>query len=126
MAENKEQLINPTEISRPEETIVERQIPVEVIRDVKPEVGPIPREVKSWMEKFEISEDNNTNIVDDKTGQTILSSTTPNDTRIDLPIDRKTFADGFNKPIDNVGRWLSEFVFRFMKIKEGSVKFKEE
>jgi len=126
MAENKEQLINPVEINKQEELIVERQKPVEIIKDIHPESGPIPREVKTWMEKFEISEKDDTTVVDDSTGQTVLSSSSPANTKITLPVDRQDFTDGFTKPISDVGRWLSEFVFRFIKIKEGNVKFKEE
>lgn len=126
MAENKEQLTNPIEINKQGELINQRKDQVDIIKDVQAENGLIPREVKTWMEKFEISQNDDIKIVDDSTGQTVLTSTNPIDPKITLPIDRKSFTGGFSKPISDVGRWLSEFVFRFIKVKKGNVKFNKE
>ncbi|MEI8067611.1 MAG: hypothetical protein WCG91_01510 [Candidatus Shapirobacteria bacterium] len=127
MAEIKEQLSKSIEINNQAEGVVERPNQVEHLKDLQAESGPVPREVKNWMEKLETGQKNDdTTVVDDNTGQKVLTTAAPSDPKIELPIDRQSFTGGFNKPISDVGRWLSEFVLRFIKVKEGNVKFKEE
>ena len=83
----------------------------------------IPREIKTWMEKVE---EEPVAGVTDQAGQPLLSPSQPTTVKIQLPISRKTFVAGFKKRIDEAGRWLSEFIFRLIKRKEGKVKFKEK
>jgi hypothetical protein len=116
MTENKERLI---ETIKPKEQ-------AGIIIDTKPEAGPVPREVQSWMEKVEQTQTNPTPIKDDKTGATLMTPTNVANPVINLPINKTTFTVGFTKKISDAGRWLSEFILRLIKIKKGSVKFKEE
>ena len=123
MAENKEIINNQSEqIDRQQ-----KQKPVEIMRDLQKDREVfVPREVKSWMEKVEQetdSNDQNQNDVnlDDSGLQPIAKIP-----KIILPTDKKNFSEGFNKTIDDAGRWLSEFVFRLIKKNKGNVKFKEE
>ncbi|MDD4135839.1 MAG: hypothetical protein PHN66_02080 [Candidatus Shapirobacteria bacterium] len=124
MAENKEIINNQNEqINR-----LQIEKPVEVMRDLQKDREVIvPRDVKSWMEKVE--EDPSLNSQNQKINgddDSVLQSIAPAVTKIVLPVDRKNFSEGFNKTMDDAGRWLSEFVFRLIKKNKGNVKFKEE
>ena len=87
---------------------------------------PIPREVKTWMEKVEQASSSQPQQVNDDSGQPLLTSTTPQDPKILLPVTRSTFVNGFKKTWVDAGRWLSVFLFRFIKIKKGNVSFKTD
>lgn len=122
MSENKERLsinVNNLErIQKPIEGMVDLQKDREVV---------IPREVQHWMEKIELdpfvtNQSQQVNNNDDSILQPIATTVT----KIVLPTNKKTFSDGFGKTLDNAGRWLSEFVFRVIKINKGKVKFNEE
>ena len=123
MPENKEIISSQNEqiVRQPTER------PAEIMRDLQKDREVIvPREVKSWMEKVEEETDlsdqgqkSSTN--DDSILQPIVK--TP---KIVLPTNRQNFSDGFNKTVEDAGRWLSEFVFRLIKKNKGNVKFKEE
>jgi len=121
MPENKE-------IRSQNEQVIRQPIekPVEVMRDLQKDREVIvPREVRSWMEKVEEDPSlNNQKINGDD--DSILQTIAPTVTKIVLPTDRNNFSEGFNKTMDDAGRWLSEFVFRLIKKNKGNVKFKEE
>ena len=85
---------------------------------------PLPREIKTWMEKVEESSTTNQTFVNDDQGQPILSPSAPVNPKIVLPITRSTFLTGFKKSFQDAGRWLSVFFLRFIKIKKGNVIFK--
>ena len=85
---------------------------------------PLPREIKTWMEKVEESSTTNQTFVNDDQGQPILSPSAPVNPKIVLPITRGTFLTGFKKSFQDAGRWLSVFFLRFIKIKKGNVIFK--
>ena len=120
MPENKEIISSQNEQ-------VARQ-PAEIMRDLQKDREVfVPREVKSWMEKVE--EDPSLNNQSQKINgddDSVLQSVAPAVTKIVLPVNRKNFSEGFNKTMDDAGRWFSEFVFRLIKKNKGNVKFKEE
>jgi len=116
MAENKER--------RGEQGIEVKQ-EVKMVDVKMGEEAPLPREVKTWMEKFE--QDPIQKVInDDRTGQPIMTPSAPVDPRIQLPVTRGTFTSGFGKAISDAGKWLSVFIFRVIKINKGKVKFKDE
>ena len=84
---------------------------------------PLPREVESWMTKVEKVP---TTTVTDQQGQAIMQPSMPPAATIVLPVTRQTFTSGLKKKIEEAGRWLSEYIFRIIKIKDGKVKFKEQ
>ncbi len=87
----------------------------------------LPDEVKTWMRKFE-EEDvgmKNQQIRDDG-GQVVMTSVGDDDVKLKLPVSRKIFSTGFSLAINKAGRWLSEFLFRWIKIKKTKVEFKED
>ncbi|MDP4010068.1 MAG: hypothetical protein Q8P53_03770 [Candidatus Shapirobacteria bacterium] len=109
-------------IPRPEN---ETKLPeIDIIRS-KPEVD-LPAGVEKWMVRVEKTQTQTTTILDDSSGQPLMSPSAPSDPQIVLPITRKTFADGFKKTVGEAGKWLSEYIFRLIKIKKGKIKFKEE
>ena len=91
--------------------------------DVQPR-HEVPKEIKSWLEKIEMDPDDQTTVSDDA-GKPLLQLPA-SDPRIKLPTTRKKFAAGFRLGISEAGRWLSTFIFRLIKIKQGKVKFEEE
>lgn len=44
--------------------------------------------------------------------------------KVVLPTTRQSFLDGFLKTVDDVSLWLSRFIFREIKLKDGNVIFK--
>jgi len=117
MAENKERIINENQseqINKPIEIMIDLEKNREVI---------VPREVKNWMEKVEedpaLKNQNNNNDL-------ILQPIATTITKISLPTNKKVFSQGFNKSVEDAGRWLSEFVFRLIKKNKGNVKFNQE
>ena len=113
---------NETVLEQPQ---IRQETPIMV--DVQKEKDiPIPREVKTWMQKVE--EDptltqNNQKVKGDD--DSILQPIATTVTKITLPEDKKTFTSGFGKPVDDAWRWLSTFILRIIKKNEGKVKFKE-
>lgn len=87
---------------------------------------PIPREISTWMEKFEQDSSSNPPQVTDAAGQPLLTSSPPSNPKITLPVTRKTFIAGFKKSFEDAGYWLSAQIFRFIKIKKGNVTFKSD
>ena len=87
---------------------------------------PIPREVKTWMEKVEQATSSQPQQVNDASGQPLLTPTAPQDPKVTLPVTQGTFARGFKKTWLDAGRWLSVFVWRLMKINKGNFKFKSD
>jgi len=85
---------------------------------------PIPREIKTWMEKVEEASTTTQSVVNDDQGQPILTPSAPTNPKIVLPLTRQTFLSGFKKSFQDAGRWLSVFFLRFIKIKKGNVTFK--
>ncbi len=123
MPEIKE-VVNTSETSQPSAEI--RKTTPDIV-DLKQE-APVPREVKTWMEKLE--EDpvlrQNNNQGNQTNDDSVLAPISSTPTKIILPTDKPTFTNGFSKPVDNAWRWLSEFVLRIIKKNQGNVKFKEE
>jgi hypothetical protein len=115
MPENKERLpINPT-------TTETREIKIEDLEQYKDE--PLPREIETWMEKVEKTA--NTTVTDQQ-GQTVMQPTAPtSSTSTVLPVTRQAFTLGLKKKFEDAGRWLSEYIFRVIKLKRGEVKFKQ-
>jgi len=121
MPEIKE-IVNTSEIPQPSVEI--RKTTPDIV-DLKQE-APVPREVKSWMEKLEedpsLNQNNNQKAQGDDDSVLQPISSTP--TKITLPTDKTTFTNGFSKPVNSAWRWLSEFVLRIIKKSQGNVKFK--
>lgn len=84
---------------------------------------PIPREIKTWMEKVEQASTSPPNVISDD-GQVASPSLNSLEPQINLPVTKKTFILGFKKTWQEAGRWLSSFWLRFIKIKKGNVTFK--
>jgi len=87
---------------------------------------PIPREIKTWMEKVEQASSTQPQPVNDDSGQPLLVASNPVDPKVVLPITRSGFVSGFKKTFADAGHWLSVFLFRFIKIKKGNVTFKSD
>jgi len=58
--------------------------------------------------------------------QVQLSPVTPTSPKVVLPTTRTSFVSGFKKKVDDVGHWLSVFLFREIKLKDGNVSFKPD
>ncbi len=115
MAERKEvfEQKGSEKIRRSEKT-TEALVDVTELREVE-----IPREIKSWMRKVE---EGPSKLASDQPGGT----TTTSDDIYQLPVSKRKFLGGFKKSLEDVTRWLSVFVLRVIKKKQGKVKFREE
>ena len=87
---------------------------------------PVPREIKTWMEKVEQASSSQPQTVNDASGQPLLTPIAPQDPKVTLPVTRNTFISGFKKTWLDAGRWLSVFLLRFIKQKKGGVTFKSD
>ncbi|MBU1117772.1 hypothetical protein KKD37_02295 [Patescibacteria group bacterium] len=88
---------------------------------------PIPREIKTWMQKVE--EDPSASLstqISDDNGQPLITAASPVDPKVSLPITRSTFLSGLKKPFEEAGRWLTTFYLRYIKMKDGNVIFKTD
>ena len=125
MAEIKERLIDNQNEQVSERIEKQNEKQIEGLVDLKKDII-IPREVQSWMEKVEqdptISIQNQVKGDDDS----VLQPITPAVIKVTLPTSKRVFSEGFNKTVEDAGRWLSEFVFRLVKKNKGNVKFNEE
>lgn len=124
MPENRER-ISPSETVSPQPKGLET-VPVMVDLQKEKDI-PIPREVKTWMQKVEediVSDQNDQKIKGDD--DSILRPIATTVVKINLPTGKKSFKTGFAKPVDDAWRWLSEFILRVIKKSQGKVKFKEE
>ena len=106
-----------------ESVVVNNSVETRHIVDQKPE-APVPPELRSFLQRIEQSPTANPTF--DPTGQPNLSPSVPSNPKIILPVSRTTFVSGFKKRIDDVGNWLSRFIFREIKLKEGDVSFKSD
>ena len=83
-------------------------------------------EVESWLEKIEKDPQQ---IQDQQMGNTVtsLKAVSQNtDDVYNIPISKRDFVAGFKKSIDEATRWLSVFILRIVKKKQGKVKFSQE
>ena len=89
----------------------------------------LPPEVENWMQKMEKQGGSNLQQISDDKGQVVLTKVGDDDDdedKVKLPVSRKTFSTGFALAVNKAGRWLSEFLFRLIKIKKGKVEFKKD
>ena len=87
--------------------------------------GKVDREIDTWLKRVE-KDPTKMKTVTDVSGQPLLTPSSSQKPVIVLPITRAKFIAGFKKTIDEAGRWLSAFVLRLIKRKNGEVKFKEK
>lgn len=114
MAENKEVL------NQSPETVVNK---TEGLTDLQSR-EELPKELRPWIERIE----NNPQpqVVNDVNNQPLLQTTVPTKPKIVLPITRQEFVAGFKKKVDEAGRWLSTFILKLIKAKDGDVEFKKD
>lgn len=115
MSENAERL-------NPSQTSIEQRPEKSVMVDINNE-KELPKGVETWMRKVEMTK---TSQVNDDSGQPILQPIAPLNPKVKLPVTRTRFVDGFKKKVSEAGRWLSEFIFRLVKINKGNVEFEKE
>ncbi len=116
-------------INQEREKSIQKRGGGEKVDDILVDVGKgrvekgLDRKVANWLEEIEKAP-KQTTITDDK--QQVLKPVGGGQVKVKLPVTRKTFKSGFSKTVADAGRWLSEFIFRLIKIKKGKVKFKND
>jgi hypothetical protein len=91
------------------------------------DLDKLPHEVESWMTRVEKKGSGDVKQINDDQGQPILTSVSnDDDINLKLPVTRTVFSNGFSLAVNKAGRWLSEFLFRWIKMKKNKVKFMEE
>ncbi len=118
MADINETLKSTPEISAETKPVLPREIV-----DQKKE-APVPPELRSFLQRMEQPPAATPTF--DPNGQPQLTPSVSTNPKIVLPITRTTFVSGFKKRIDDVGLWLSKFLFREIKLKEGNISFKPD
>ena len=121
MPENKEIFTN---IESPSVKVEIRQPETKLV-DLQERQDKVPEQVKSWLQKIE-TDPGMANPISDSSGQQLITPVPSQTPKVVLPITRTNFVDGFKKTFDDAGRWLSTFLLRLIKMKQGNVKFKEE
>lgn len=100
------------------------QIQTEILRSPFTKETEIKRrDVDSYLEKIE----KDPSQTSDDNGQPLMTPIADASEVVELPVNRETFARGLTQAITEVGRWLSEFVFRLIKKSDThhkKVKFK--
>ena len=84
----------------------------------------VPETVKTWMQKVE-EDPLATKTITDDSGQVVMKPVVA-DPKTKLPTTRNTFLKGLKLDPSSAGRWLSAFVLRLIKIKQGKAEFKKE
>lgn len=84
----------------------------------------VSKDVERWVERIE-KDPIQMKTINDSNGQPLLTPATSTTPKVVLPITRKKFVAGFKKKVDDAGRWLSTFILRLIKIKDGEVEFKK-
>ncbi|MDD3679382.1 MAG: hypothetical protein PHX72_00775 [Candidatus Shapirobacteria bacterium] len=89
-----------------------------------PEIAP---GVEGYLEKIE-KEDYflSDQVVDDQTGQPLVTSIQPQKPKIILPLTLTEYNLGLKESIENSWRWLAEWSKRLIKMLESQVGFKSE
>lgn len=108
---------------KPESVVSSNSVETRHIVDQKIE-APVPYELRSFLQRMEQAPVATPAF--DPAGQPVLSPSVPTNPKIILPVTRTTFVSGFKKRIDDVGLWLSKFLFREIKLKEGDISFKPD
>lgn len=114
MPDNKELIGNNTERTGEKSIMVD-------MTDVS---ARVPETVKTWMQKIEEDPQANKTITDD-TGQVVMQPVI-SDPKTKLPTTRAKFLSGLKLDVGSAGRWLSAFVLRLIKIKQGKAEFRKE
>ncbi|MCL4384167.1 hypothetical protein M1116_01840 [Patescibacteria group bacterium] len=111
------------ERGRPEREVEQNKGAVLTEIQKSPGEMEMPPEVKRWMElrREEVKQPQSAS-----PAQQVLKPAAPQNPKIVIPSTRKTFGAGFKKAISDAGRWFSVFWFRVIKMKKGTVEFKEE
>jgi len=123
MAENKEIMIDQAESKIGQQN----EKPIDIMTDLQKDREVIvPREVRSWMEKVEQDPDLNSQNQNNGNNDDSVLQPIAKISKIELPVDKVDFSEGFKKTVSEASRWLSEFVFRLIKKNKGNVKFKEK
>ncbi len=87
--------------------------------------APLPKDVEHWMHEVKKVVGDHQSLTMRSVGQAAPAATTTN-SKITIPTTREVFSAGFKKKVNDVGRWLSTFLFRMMKIKHEEVVFKDD
>lgn len=91
-----------------------------------PEIKKIPPGLEGWLEKIEKEVYLGKPVIDDQTGQVLVTSPAAKKPKIVLPLTRQQLVSGLNQKVSQAIRWLAEWCLRIIKIKSKEVKLKEE
>jgi len=119
MAENKEIL---TESLKYTPESVENK--PEVLTDLQAREEKLSKELDSWIKIIEKAPKQQ--VINDANNQPLMQATTTATPKIILPVTRQKFVAGFKKKVNEAGKWLSTFILKLIKVKEGEVEFKKD
>lgn len=89
--------------------------------DLQPEKEEaLPKNIESWLDRYEKSGSGVSQVNDDGSQQST------GDPIVKIPGSKKSFARNLKKPVSEAGKWLSTFIMKLIKMKEGRVEFEEK
>lgn len=89
------------------------------------EIEP-PKEVASWLERVEKGDVFLAKpVIDDQTGQTIVTAPSAKKPKIVLPLDKDELILGLKEKVTEAVRWLAEWCLRLIKMHPERVKLKK-
>lgn len=87
------------------------------------EVEP-PKEVADWLERVEKGDIYLAKpVIDDQTGQTLVTSSSANQPKIVLPLTEEEIAWGLKQKVSEAIKWLSEWCLRVVKMNPERINF---
>lgn len=92
---------------------------------IKPAEKTPPKEVAGWLERVEKKDIYLSKpVIDDQTGQTLVSAPSAKQPKIILPLNKQQILDGLKQKISEAIRWLAEWCMRLIKMDPDEVKLK--
>lgn len=94
------------------------------IKQKSTEIEP-PKEVAGWLERVEKGDVYLAKpVIDDQTGQTLVTSPSAKKPKIVLPLDKDELVWGLKQKVSEAIKWLSEWCLRVIKMNPEKVTFK--
>ena len=92
----------------------------------KEKLERLPKGVEGWLEKVEKGDIYLAKpVIDDQTGQTLVSAPSAKKPKIVLPLTRQQVVSGLKQKTSSAIRWLAEWCLRLIKIRPKEVALKK-
>jgi len=125
MAERKEELLKQNENINQTLDKSGRREPIKIIDRLVPR-DRTDHEVENWLDKIEKDPQQIQKQQMGNTATNLQAVAQQTDDLYQVPVTKRNFVAGFKQSIDEAAKWLSVFILRIVKKKQGKVKFRQE